>query len=94
MIGGSVLIGAKARDVDCCGVVRHRSELVSRDEAPASTQRDQLADLVAIPGDRERLAAFNGIHDLFRPLPKVALRDLGLAHGVHLNVGVALRGTT
>ena len=44
-------------------------ELILGDEASTSTQRDQLPDLVTVTGDRERLAAFDGIHDFLGFLP-------------------------
>ena len=54
VIGCGVLVGGEPRDIDGRRVARHRDELVTGDEAPTSTQRDQLPDLVAVPGDSER----------------------------------------
>src|SRR4029077_16418737 len=39
-----------------------------------------VPDTVAIPGDGEELAMLNGVHDLSRPGPQVALHDLRMAH--------------
>ena len=39
-----------------------------------------VPDAVAIPGDGEELAMLDGVHDLPRPGPQVALHDLRMAH--------------
>ena len=96
MIRDCGLIRAEAGDIDGCGVVRHRGELIPANEAPTSTQRDQLSYLVAVAGDCEGLAAFDRIHDLLGSLPQVALRDLRLAHHTMVRracYAVPLRGT-
>ena len=80
MIRDCGLIRAEGRDIDGRGVVRHRGELIPANEAPTSSERDQLSYLVAVTGDCEGLAAFDRIHDLLGSLPQVALRDLRLAH--------------
>ena len=69
MIGDCGLIRADGGDVDSCSVARHGGELIPGDEASTSTQRDQFPDLVTVAGDRERLAAFDGIHDFLGFLP-------------------------
>src|SRR4051794_6415030 len=84
LVGRGVLVGPEGVDGDDRGVAGHGDELVAGDEAPAPAQRDQLTDLVAVTGDRERLATLDGIHDLFGPAAKVALRDLRLGHGLHV----------
>ena len=96
MIGDRGLIHAEGGDIDSCSVVRHRGEFIPGNEASTSTQRDQLSYLVAVTGDCERLAAFDGIHDLLGSVPQVALRDLRLAHRTMVRTacyGVPLRGT-
>jgi hypothetical protein len=40
------------------------------------SQRDQFADPVAVAGDGEGLPVLDGVHDLPRPRPQIALRDL------------------
>src|SRR5215475_7080931 len=77
LVGGSVLIGAERCRVNRGRVAGHAGELVAADE-PATTQRDQLTNPVAVASDREGLAALDSVHDLARPVPQVPLGYLGV----------------
>src|SRR5512146_2678778 len=55
VIGCGVLAGAERLNAGGSGAAGHGGELLPGDEAAALPQRDQLADLVAVPGDGERL---------------------------------------
>jgi hypothetical protein len=50
------------------------SSRVTNRRCPA--ERDQLANPMAVTGDRECLSALDGVHDLPGPVAQVALSDL------------------
>src|SRR5690242_4256514 len=78
VVGCGVLVGAESRKAGSSGAAGHGGELLPGDEAAALPQWDQLADLVAVAGDGERLPAFDGVHDLLGPVAQIALGDLRL----------------
>lgn len=82
LFGRTVLIGAEGVQGDVGSGTRHAGELLARDEPPAPPQRNQLPDLVPVPGHSERLPALDSVHDLFGPVTEITLGDLRLsAHG-------------
>jgi hypothetical protein len=84
LLGGRILICPERIGVYCRCTLRHRSELSPRHEPPALPQWHQFADAPTITRDRESLTAFDGVHDLARPHPEVALSDFWLtAHEWH-----------
>src|SRR5690348_3208985 len=64
MVQHGILISPECVQVNRGGVARHGGELLPGDEPPALSQRDQLADPVAVPGDGEGLSVFDRVHDL------------------------------
>lgn len=83
VIDYGVLISPECFDVDAGRVAGHRREIPPGDEPTATPQRDQLADPVAIAGDRERLTVLDRVHDLLGSVTQVALGDLRLERVVH-----------
>src|SRR5260370_4851130 len=71
-----VLMSAECPGMNGWGVAVHSDELLPGDEPAALSQRDQFADPVAVAGDGEGLPVLDGVHDLPRPRPQIALRDL------------------
>ena len=71
-------------------ITRHGGEFLPGNEPPTAPQRDQLADPMAIPGDSEGLSVFDGIHDLPRSCPQIALSNLRIS--IH-KASVALGAT-
>ena len=71
-------VGAEGVDVDRRRQKRPPGELGTGQETPASPQRDQLADPVAVSGHREGVAPLDGVHDLFGPHPQITLAYLAL----------------
>src|SRR6516165_1672608 len=71
-----VLVGSEGFQINRGGIARHSDELRPGDESAPSPQWDQLPDSVAVTGDGKRLPVLDRVHDLPRPHPKVALRDL------------------
>jgi hypothetical protein len=69
----SVLISSESPGIDSRSVARHGDELLPGDESAAFPKRDQFPDAVAVAGDGKRLPMLDGIHDLPRPGPQVAL---------------------
>src|SRR5215470_11546511 len=70
------LVGSEGFQINCGSIGRHSDELWPGDESAPSPQRDQLPDSVAVTGDGKRLPVLDRVHDLPRPHPEVALRDL------------------
>src|SRR6266700_5306762 len=64
MVQYGLLISPECFQVNCGGVARHGGELLPGDEPAALSQRDQLADPMAVPGDSEGLPVFDRVHDL------------------------------
>jgi hypothetical protein len=60
VVQGGVLVGAERLESGSRSAVGHGSKLLPGDETAALAQWDQLADLVAVAGDRERLAVLDG----------------------------------
>src|SRR5688500_5113916 len=52
-----------------------------------STQWDQFTDLMAVAGDGEGPSTLDRVHDLFRPVAEIPLRDLGLRRLVRGRAG-------
>jgi hypothetical protein len=88
MIKRRILVGSERFQVNRRGITRHGNELLPGDEPTAAPKRDQFPDSMAVPGDGKGLPVLNGVHDLPRLGPQVALRDLWLS--AHLT-RVALR---
>jgi hypothetical protein len=88
MIKRRILVGSERFQVNRRGITRHGNELLPGDEPTAAPKRDQFPDSMAVPGDGKGLPVLNGVHDLPRLGPQVALRDLWLS--AHL-IMVALR---
>lgn len=78
MVDQGFLVRPEDVDVDAGSVSGHGGELLSSDEPPPATERDQLPDPVAVAGDRERPTVLDRVHDLPGPVTQVALSDLGL----------------
>lgn len=78
LLGRGVLTGPEGPQGHVRRGAGHGGELRARNEPPTPTKRDELPDPMPAPSHRERLAALDGVHDLFGPAPQVALRDLGL----------------
>jgi hypothetical protein len=74
-----ILVGSERFQVNCRGITRHGNELLPRDEPTAAAKQDQFPDSTAVPGDGKGLPVLNGVHDLPRLGPHVALRDLWLS---------------
>jgi len=81
MVQCSVLISPECFQVNSRGIARHGGELLPGDEPAPLSQRDQLCDSVAVPGDGEGLAVLHSIHDLSQPGPQIALGNLRV--GIH-----------
>lgn len=76
MIQCGILVGLECLQVNGRGIARHGGEFLPGDKPAAVSQRDQFCDPVTIPGDREGLPVLDGIHDLPRSRPQVALGNL------------------
>src|SRR5258708_27662027 len=83
VVSSGVLVRPERIQVTVRSIARHRRELRPRDKPAASTQGDQLPDMAAVPGDSKRLPVLDSIHNLPRPRPQVALRNLNVAHISH-----------
>src|ERR1035441_2833056 len=55
--------------------LKPKHELLPGDEPTVAPKRDQFPDTMAVPCDGKGLPVLNGIHDLPRLGPQVALRD-------------------
>jgi hypothetical protein len=65
-----------------------RGEVSPRDKPPTAADRDQFADLTAIPGNGERLPTLHRVHNLPGFVPQIPLGDLRLrAHDTSLPKG-------
>ena len=78
MISSGVLVGPECRQVNSWGVARGRGEVSPRDEPPTASDRDQFANLTAVPGHGERLPTLDRVHNLPGLVPQIPLRDLRL----------------
>ena len=76
MIERRILVSSERFQVNCRGMTRHGHELVPGDEPTAPPKRNQFPDTVAVPGDGKGLSVLNGIHDLPRLHPQIALGNL------------------
>jgi len=76
VIERGVLIGPERLQVSGRSMAGHGNELLPGDETAALPQRNQLPDAVAVTGDGKGLPVLDGIHDLPRFRPEVALGDL------------------
>jgi hypothetical protein len=84
MIERRILVSSERFQVDSRSITRHGDELLPRDE-PTAAERNQLPDTMTVPGDGKGLPVLNGIHDLSRFRPQVALRDLwASAHHIRI----------
>src|SRR5579863_4336926 len=79
MVQYGILISPECFQVNRGGVARHGGELLPGDEPATLSQRDQLADPMAVPGDGEGLSVFDRVHDLPRSCPQVALGDFRMS---------------
>ena len=79
MVQRGILISPEYFQVNRGGVARHGGELLPGDEPAALSQRDQLADPMTVPGDSKGLSVFDGIHDLPRSCPQIALGNLRMS---------------
>ena len=64
VVGGRVLVGAECVQAARGRVAGHRREFLPGDEPAPPPDGDQLADLMAVAGDGERLPVLDGVHDL------------------------------